>query len=204
MAKKYVYIKKSIGKPYIEFAEQLNPEEYNNLGTTWQDYEQNKWVLLSGEQVAFRDEHPNASVKEVFDMELAPAPVRTLAQAKMEKIAQIEVYDRSNAVNLFYLGDIPMWLDYDKRSRLASQVDSRIKRGDTVMSKTYGNLPTVTFPLTVWQKMCSDLEVYAGDCEEQTARHKAAVNALQTIEAVDAYDYTEGYPEKLTFDLPNE
>ena len=32
-----------------------------------------------------------------------------------------------------------------------------------------------------------------------TAAHKAAANALESVEDVVAYDYTQGYPEKLNF-----
>jgi hypothetical protein len=43
------------------------------------------------------------------------------------------------------------------------------------------------------------LEVYAGDALNVTEAHKAAVNALETIEEVDNFDITVGYPEKLSF-----
>ena len=38
---------------------------------------------------------------------------------------------------------------------------------------------------------------YADACFIVTERHKIAVKALQTVEEVEAYDYTTGYPEKL-------
>jgi hypothetical protein len=82
------YIKKSIAKQYVEFGAPLNPEEYNNLGETWQDYLDNKWVPLSNEQIAFHKANPNATVKEVWDMRITPTPPRTLEQAKQEKKAQ--------------------------------------------------------------------------------------------------------------------
>ena len=43
------------------------------------------------------------------------------------------------------------------------------------------------------------IEVYAGDALNVTESHKAAVNALDSVEAVEAYDITAGYPEKLSF-----
>ena len=48
------------------------------------------------------------------------------------------------------------------------------------------------------------LEVYAGDALNVTESHKAAVNALNSVEEVEAYDITDGYPEKLTFEVPEE
>jgi hypothetical protein len=43
------------------------------------------------------------------------------------------------------------------------------------------------------------LEVYASRCFDTTAAHKAAVMKLTSVEAVLAYDFTQGYPDKLAF-----
>jgi hypothetical protein len=43
------------------------------------------------------------------------------------------------------------------------------------------------------------LEVYAAEALNTTERHKIAINALETIEEIEAYDYTTGYPTKLAF-----
>ena len=42
------------------------------------------------------------------------------------------------------------------------------------------------------------VEVYASDALNVTESHKAAINALESIEDVEAYEFT-GYPEKLSF-----
>ena len=47
--------------------------------------------------------------------------------------------------------------------------------------------------------MLDAVNIYAMQCSGVTEAHEAAINALDTIEAVDAYDYTTGYPEKLNF-----
>ena len=47
--------------------------------------------------------------------------------------------------------------------------------------------------------MLSALELYALECYNVTAAHKAAVSALESVEDIVAYDYTENYPEKLNF-----
>ena len=41
------------------------------------------------------------------------------------------------------------------------------------------------------------IEVYASACFDNTAKHKANVMALDSIEEVMSYDYTTGYPDKL-------
>ena len=194
----YLYIKKSIAKHFIDFAEPLSAEEYNNLGETWEDYVDNKWVLLNGEQKAFYEANPNASVKEVFDMQITPAPERTLEQSKREKIRKIESYDRSDAVNSFTIGGQTMWLIVDERQQLATQISSNEAIGRDTMTRWF-NGHEFTYPIASWKQMLASLEVYAGDALNVTESHKAAVNALNDIESVDNFDITTGYPEKLSF-----
>jgi hypothetical protein len=54
-------------------------------------------------------------------------------------------------------------------------------------------------PLAMAFQMLYALEVYASACYDNTQRHLAAVNALQTIDELESYDYRAGYPEKLEF-----
>jgi hypothetical protein len=54
-----------------------------------------------------------------------------------------------------------------------------------------------TYPTDVWYYMLGLVEVYASDCLNVTEGHKRAVQALETVEAVEDYDYTTGYPEKV-------
>lgn len=46
-------------------------------------------------------------------------------------------------------------------------------------------------------RLLSALEMYALECYNATASHKAAVGELKTIEEVEAYDYKAGYPKML-------
>lgn len=204
MENKYVYIKKSIGKPYVEFAEPLRQEEYNNLGSTWEDYLDNKWVLLSDEQVAFRDEHSNASIKEVYDMEIV-VPVRTLEQAKQEKLWSIEDYDRSDHVNSFTIdfgGGVEQdaWITPEQRSNYKNSIDSAELLGLTEVHPVF-NGKQLTLSLQLAKMALAQIQIYADRCYIVTETHKANVQALDSVEAVDAYDYTDNYPEKLTFTI---
>lgn len=47
--------------------------------------------------------------------------------------------------------------------------------------------------------MLKTLEVYAKQTNNVTHQHKAEVMALTSIEEVESYDITKGYPEKLVF-----
>ena len=195
---KYLYIKKSIAGRYVDFAEPLKAEEYNNLGESWEDYIDDKWVLLNDGQKAFYEANPNASVKEVWNMELTPAPVHTLEQAKREKIYEIENYDRSDAVNSFTISGQAIWLTVNERQQLATQISSNEAIGRDTMTRWF-NGHEFTYPIASWKQMLVALEVYAGDALNVTESHKAAVNALNDIESVDNFDITVGYPDKLSF-----
>ena len=196
--KMYVYIKLSIAKRYVSFEQPLSEEEYNNIGSTWDDYLADKWVPLSDEQVAYHEAHPEDNVKEVWDMAPTPPTPRTIEQAKAEKLMMINDYDSSEAVNSFTIGNLTMWLNVEEREQIATQISANEAVGRTEMTRWF-NCMEFTFTLTQWKQMLVALEVYAGDALNVTESHKAAVNALTTIEEVDIYDYTTGYPDKLSF-----
>lgn len=127
-----------------------------------------------------------------------PSSVPTLSDAIAGKVAEISAYDRSAAVNSFTLGGTEMWLSFDERARIRQSIDAYRNEGKTEMTKWFGG-KAFTFPLDTWQTMLDKLSVYASEALNVTEQHKAEVQALTTIEEVDAYDITKGYPEKLTF-----
>ena len=199
MEGKYIYIKK--GHEFVEFDTPISTELNGNvLGVTWQDYLDKKWVQLNTQQVAFREENPNATVKEVFDMQLTPAPVRTLQEAKDEKIMQINSYDKSNAVNEFTYNNVSMWLDKTTRDGLHLRLLAEQIAGKENTTLWLGTM-SFEIPIANAFQLLYAIEVYASACYDRTAAHKAAVEALETIEAVDAYDYTSGYPNKLVINV---
>lgn len=120
----------------------------------------------------------------------------TVEEAKEKLIAEIEAYDTSSAVNGFILNGLLVWLDKATRVGLMNS---------TTIAKAAGQETT-----TLWLKgiklvvdcdkaiqLLSALEMYALECFNVTASHKAAVGELKTIEEVEAYDYKAGYPKML-------
>ena len=63
------YLQRDIERNQIEFDFELDSENYT-IGRTWLDYMNGHWIPMSDAQIAFADEHPIASVKEIFDMKL--------------------------------------------------------------------------------------------------------------------------------------
>lgn len=135
-----------------------------------------------------------------FELYTPPVPERTLEVAKAEKIAEITAYDTSDAVNSFTLDGDTMWISRDDRISLMNST-TILQNADVETTTLWYGGEKYTLPCDTLIQMLSALEVYALQCYEMTEEHKAAVNVLSTIEEVDAYDYTIGYPEHLTFSV---
>lgn len=128
----------------------------------------------------------------------APTPEQLLAKAKRDKKAEIEDYDKSEEVNLFYIGEAPMWLNKETRTGLMLRFNAEIAIGKTDTT-LWADGVQYPLPLETAIQMLYALEVYASMCYDNTQAHLAAVDALTTIEEVEAYDHTTNYPEKLKF-----
>lgn len=143
--------------------------------------------------VSFFDEE---EVKNAFDEYIQGIEKIKLQQAKQDKLQEIDTYDLSSAVNGFMLNGLLVWLDKATRVGLMNS---------TTIAKAAGQQTT-----TLWLKgvklvvgcdmaiqLLSALEMYALECFNVTASHKAAVGELKSIEEVEAYDYKSGYPKML-------
>ena len=200
------YIRKSIKGYYIDFPDEIDAEYWaGKIGSTYEDFLNNKWILLSEEQLAFHTEHPNASISQVLSMTLPEPYVRTLEDAKMDKIYQIEEYDRSDSVNSFTVilnenNTIEHWLNPDQRANYKNSVDAAKLVGLEELHPVFNGIQ-LTLPTQMAEMALAQIQLYADRCYIVTETHKAEINALETIEAVDNYNITSGYPEKLTFNL---
>lgn len=202
------YIRKSIKGYYIDFPDEIDAEYWaGKIGSTYEDFRADKWILLSNEQIAFHTEHPYATISQVISMTL-PEPItheRTLEDAKSEKIAQIDEYDQSDAVNSFDVMQnneivTSSWLTPAERANYRSSIDAAELVGLETLSLYIGEIP-VTLPTATAKLMLAQIQLYADQCFIITKQHKAAVEAMESIETVDAYDQTVGYPQKLVFNL---
>ena len=109
---------------------------------------------------------------------------------------QIANYDSSDNVNSFNIGGQKYWLDKSTREGLQQLVNSSNDEVQLVLQDH-----VLTIPKDIASGFLAQLEVYAGKCYLQTAKHQLAIKELQTVEELINYDYTKGYPEKLTFNV---
>ena len=115
---------------------------------------------------------------------------------------KIKSFDTSNAVNEFVINGIGMWLDGDtQRPKLRGAVQAYLDKGLGDYPLCVEGVGVIPVAPTKLLSMLADIEVYAIECFTKTFEHKEAVNALTTCEELVNYDYTEGYPPKLHFDI---
>lgn len=126
--------------------------------------------------------------------------IMMLKNAKTDKVEEIRRYDVSSNVNGFFLNGVTMWIDKDTRVGLMNSTNIEKNNGRTNTTLWYNDIP-YTLPCDLMIAMLSALELYALSCYNATAQHISRVKALENIEDVNAYDYTTGYPEKLSFNV---
>lgn len=127
-----------------------------------------------------------------------PTEEELLQEAKLNKIAEIEDYDKSDAVNSFSIGGVDMWLDFNLRQQLRTSIIAYQKLNEQTVTKWFNGVE-YTFTTEQWMNMLNTLEVYASEALNVTEAHKAAVNALTSIQDIEDYDITLDYPNKLQF-----
>lgn len=199
------YIRKSIKGYYIDFPDEIDAEYWaGKIGSTYEDFRADKWILLSDEQLAFHTEHPYASISQVISMTLPEPYTRTLEDAKRDKIDAIEQYDKSSFVNGFDVvsgnDTVTTWLTPEERANYRSSIDAAELVGLTELSLYIGEMP-ITLPTATAKLMLAQIQLYADQCFIVTKQHKAAIEAMESIENVDNYDITYGYPTKLSFSI---
>ena len=135
-------------------------------------------------------------VRDEFAQFSAKLDALKLEEAKAEKIAEITAYDTSDKVNGFILNGLLVWLDKATRVGLMNSTNIAKAAGQQTTTLWLGGAKLVVGCDKAIQ-LLSALEMYALECFNVTASHKAAVGELKTIEDVNVYDYKTGYPKML-------
>lgn len=123
-----------------------------------------------------------------------------LAAAQREVLSAIEAYDASDSVNAFMLNGQKVWLDKATRVGLMNSTTIAKAMGQATTTLWLGEAKLVV-DCDKARQLLSSLEMYALECFNVTAAHKKAVTEMTTLENVLGYDYTCGYPQKLTMEV---
>lgn len=128
--------------------------------------------------------------KELFELKDGVCYFKLMLQT-LEAI--IKAYDKSSEVNSFYYKGKEYWLDKDTRVGLQNLANCS---SDTISIIIKDEI--VELAVDKAKEFLSQLEVYAGKCFVNTAKHLLAIKELKTVEDVVNYNYTSGYPNKIT------
>ena len=129
-------------------------------------------------------------------VDIEPSQEELLAAAKVEKIAEIKEYDNSDAVNSFKLNGISVWINREDRIGTRRAIELDIASGKTE-SEIWLNGFKLVVNSQLALKLLDAVGHYAYSAYNVTQSHIFAVKNLTSINEVEKYDYTKGYPEKL-------
>lgn len=212
---KYTYITKENKLTYIGLNDLLDPS-CNDIGESYLDFLAGKWVLLSADQVQFKEEHPDATVEEVFNMKLVEKidediAVKELARAKSDKLEAI--YQQDSQSNKFFISVISegkevanseFWMDKDLRNSLLNvTLPALQKNGDTTTRLWSNTIPPTSIEVPIdWALNCIPVvEIYAKKTYDVMQGNIAKVYAAKTVDEINSIDVESGYPPYITFEL---
>lgn len=211
-------MKKSIGSKGISLIECINPrltkyrvrfalaeyfdKEFGGDGVEFYELEYQRKpqleTIVTDIIAAIPDEPINlteiATMAKILDEE----PIEPMRKALLRNV---EIYDTSPSVNGFLLNGSVEWIDIELRMKLCSRtLPEEKKAGKTSTVLWLGNKP-YELPIETIEQIMHEIEIYAKACLDVTNSHKAQVLTLSDVSALVAYDYTAGYPEKLSFNI---
>lgn len=111
-------------------------------------------------------------------------------------IKKIELYSSSSNVNSFIYNDKEYWLDKNNRNCLWNISNSSMEDVEFIVGEDIITLN----PLKL-KSFLLKLEVYAYKCHVNTFKHLKQAKTLSEFGDIINYDYTKGYPTKLTFNV---
>ena len=137
-------------------------------------------------------------------VEPTPTPEQILERAKQQKIGELEAYDSSEEVNSFNIvinGEtISAWLTPDKRADYKNSIDAAELLGMTEVHPVFNGV-ALTLSTQTAKTALAQIQIYANQCYGVTETHKAAIEALESVEDVEGYDYTINYPNRLIYEI---
>ena len=127
-------------------------------------------------------------------------PEPTIDDIRALKLREIIDYDKSPNVNTFYVGGIALWLSREERIVIKDRFQREKDAGKENTRLLYKGLVLELTP-DMGIHLINMVSAYADQCFDVTEAHKSALNDLTTKEEIQSYDYTVGYPEKISITL---
>lgn len=146
-------------------------------------------------------------VSNFIELATAETDAREIARQFMRQA--ITEHDESENVNQFTISvpasgiEIPYWMPVNKRAQLRESVTAwkSARKGAYKLDVREYDM-TLELECAKLLSMLQELEVYAVKCYNTTSEHLKAVDDMEmTVEDILGYDFTAGYPEKITFEI---
>ena len=193
---RYIYSQVRIsGKPTVaKCYEAVLNNYFNEDGTSLMSIITSPVVTEEAKQLA-------KDLYELVEIDFGVIPKPTELEVEKKKaIKAIDDYDVSADVNSFFLNGLQVWLDKATRVGLMNSLNIEKTAGKETSTLWFGNIKlNVNTDAAI--QMLSSLELYALACYNKTAEHKVNIENMTSVEDVKNYDFTEGYPDKLNFNV---
>lgn len=206
----------------ISLEEELNTTD-NLIVDSWDAFINNDvaWLKLNSDQEAFYTINPDATVEEVYNMQLTPEPVEPAPlpfpqpdplmearRGKLEEIRRLDEFSNKFFVSVTQGGvevaNQELWIDKDLRNSLYSITLPALQSDGETTTKlwTTGTPPqSLDVPISWALEKLPLLEIYAKRTYDLRASNEAATYAATTVEELQAIDVKANYPLFLTFEL---
>lgn len=180
---RYWYVNRDAETIYVGFNEKLDKDS-NAIGEGWDDYAKGYWVILSQDNIMFKESNSDASVEEVLKLQLMPKPVPTpeelLYVAKEDK--KQEVFDQD--IHHYYLDGKDIYMHGYGRAEIK----------DRSSHKNNITFNYITYPSDIIIEAINEMYDYDDSCNIVTDNLLKAIEKTTTIEEVKNIEVA-GYPE---------
>jgi hypothetical protein len=161
----------------------------NELGEGYKvstnEADQNTHYVLVSDERAEEIRNPQVKKRE-------PA----LEEVRYHKLVELDYHDKSDMVNSFIFRGNTTWLDRDTRTSLRITAQNMREEGYYYMTYWVNGSPhEITCENML--NLLRSVELYAYECYRVTSVHRSNINACNTIEELEGYDYRIGYPDKV-------
>lgn len=170
------------------------------------------YIIKDAEVVILTDNHKATLLKSNFNKEILDTPIlNELTFADLQVLwkdlygipknikdilkKKIELYSSSSNINSFIYEGKEYWLDKNDRTSLWNLSNSSLGNLEIVIGDNI-----ITISSLKLKAFLLKLELYAYKCFVNTFKHLKAAKNLDELEDIINYDYTTGYPEKVTLE----
>lgn len=110
-------------------------------------------------------------------------------------LQKIKLYRKSSNVHSFLYEGKEYWLDKDDRTSLWNLSNSSLGNIEFIVGDNLVNMNSIKLKAFLLK-----LEIYAYKCYVNEFKHLRSAKDLLSLEDIINYDYTTGYPDKITLE----